>query len=174
MQNLMDIRKYVNNEIKTHEETYDGNNIRDFVDLYIQATREPTEGERDVITCGVAFRIILELFISGSETTYIVLDWAFLFMSEYPDTQKKCYNEITQTVGDRYIKYADRTKMNYVEATLSEILRLANVSALYKRGYDPFRPQHTDENHSISKLVLSNDGPKDLERTKQVQPGPFS
>ena len=74
MQNLMDIRKYVNNEIKTHEETYDGNNVRDFVDLYIQATREPTEGERDVITCDVTFRIILELFISGSETTYNVLD----------------------------------------------------------------------------------------------------
>jgi len=40
------------------------------------------------------FRVITDLFLAGSETTSVSLDWAMLYMSEFPDTQKKCQNEI--------------------------------------------------------------------------------
>ena len=83
-QNLLTIKKIINDQIKEHEETYDENSIRDFVDLYIQASRDPKEDENDVFSRDIVFRVILELFLAGAETTYNTLDWAFLFMSEYP------------------------------------------------------------------------------------------
>jgi cytochrome P450 len=40
------------------------------------------------------FRVIFELFLAGLETTSTTLDWAFLFMTEFPEVQKKCQDEI--------------------------------------------------------------------------------
>jgi len=40
------------------------------------------------------FRIISDLFLAGSETTSVSLDWAMMYMTEFPDTQKKCQDEI--------------------------------------------------------------------------------
>ena len=40
------------------------------------------------------FRIITDLFLAGSETTSVSLDWAMMFMTEFPKTQKKCQDEI--------------------------------------------------------------------------------
>ena len=40
------------------------------------------------------FRVIGDLFLAGSETTSGALDWAFLFMAEFPEVQKKCQEEL--------------------------------------------------------------------------------
>ena len=129
-QNLEKIKTFILEQIKNHEDTFDENNIRDFVDLYLQVTRDSKEERSDVFTDGSMFRVILELFIAGSETTYNTLDWAFLFMTEHPDIQERCFKEITDVVGDKYIDYADRVKLPFIEATILEIQRLANVVPL--------------------------------------------
>ena len=127
-QNFECIQNFIHDQIKQHEESFDANNIRDFVDLYIQVSHHSTEAnEDDVFTKESIFQVIIELFLVGIETTFNTLDWAFLFMSEYPEVQEKCFKEITETVGDKIINYADRAKMRYVNATLSEIQRLGNV-----------------------------------------------
>ena len=41
-------------------------------------------------------RVILDLFFAGSETTSTTLDWAFLYMAEYPEIQRKCQQEIEE------------------------------------------------------------------------------
>ena len=60
--------------------------------------RDSKEDTADVFTEGSMFRVILELFLAGSETTYNSLDWAFLFMSEHPEIQEKCFKEISDVV----------------------------------------------------------------------------
>ena len=124
------IKAFVFEQIKNHEDSYDANNIRDFVDLYLQVTRDSKEERADVFTDGSMFRVIFELFLAGSETTYNSLDWAFLFMAEHPEIQEKCFKEINDVVGDKYIDYVDRIKLPYVEATIFESQRLANVAPL--------------------------------------------
>ena len=37
-------------KIKEHEDTYDSNNIRDFVDLYIQSSRENKDETKETFT----------------------------------------------------------------------------------------------------------------------------
>ena len=128
--NFDNIRAFIDEQIKQHEESYDENNIRDFVDLYIQVSRDSKEETAEVFTKGSMLRVILELFIAGAETTYNTLDWAFLFMSENPDIQAKCVQEIKDTVGDKSIQYSDRISLTYVEATISEVQRHANVAPL--------------------------------------------
>ena len=43
-------------------------------------------------------RVIQDLFLAGSETTSTTLDWAILYMIEYPDIQKKCQQEIETVI----------------------------------------------------------------------------
>lgn len=90
-------------------------------------SRDSKEKTAEVFTKDSMLRVILELFIAGTETTYNTLDWAFLFMSENPDIQAKCHQEIKDTVGDKHIQYSDRKYLTYVDATISEIQRHANV-----------------------------------------------
>ena len=126
-QNFETIRSFIFEQVKNHEDTYDENNIRDFVDLYLQATRDSKEERSDVFTEGSMLRVIIELFIAGSETTYNTLDWAFLFIAENPGIQENCFKEIADVVGDKIIENAERVKMPYVEATIHESQRLANI-----------------------------------------------
>ena len=125
IENMLKIREHIYALIAEHEETFDKNHIRDFIDLYIQVKREKQEDVSEVFTKGNMLRVILDLFIAGFETTSNTLDWAFLHMSEYPDIQQKCQAEIEEVVGDKQITYADRGKLKYVDATLMEVQRLA-------------------------------------------------
>lgn len=128
---IRDIKQYIFKQIQEHEDTFDEHNIRDFLDLYIQVTRDTELSEGDAfITKSNMLRIILELFIVGVETTATALSWGFLFMSEHPDIQQKCQQEIEDNLGDKLITYSDRKKLTYVTATVREILRLSNASPL--------------------------------------------
>ena len=44
------------------------------------------------------FRVIMDLFLAGSETTSTTLDWGMLFMTEFPEIQKKCQQEIEEVL----------------------------------------------------------------------------
>ena len=133
-QNGARIREFIVKQIKSHENTYDEHSIRDFVDLYIQASRNCKEESEDIFTKENIFRVIIDLFIAGSETTYNTLNWAFLFMAEYQGIQRRCQHEIAESVGDKNIEYADRINLKYIDAVLTEIQRHSNVV--------PFTIQH--------------------------------
>ncbi|XP_053383983.1 cytochrome P450 2B1-like [Mercenaria mercenaria] len=129
-QSIADLRKYVYEQLDEHEATFDRHNIRDFVDMYIQMKKEGDESIRKFITKGNVFRAILDLFLAGSETTSTTLDWAFLFMTEYTEVQKKCQEEIETVLGNKLIEYSDRKRLVYVNAVIMEIQRCSNLLSL--------------------------------------------
>nr|XP_022336356.1 cytochrome P450 2B4-like [Crassostrea virginica] len=119
--------EYTKHQIAEHEKTFDENNLRDFVDLYIQSCKE--DGEKNT-QANHLFRIIIELFAAGTETTGTSLDWAFLYMIIHPEIQQKCFEEIKQVVGaDREVRFSDKPHLPYVEATLQEVLRIGNIAS---------------------------------------------
>ena len=127
---LDSFKEMINDIKKEHDETFDENHIRDFVDLYVQVSRDSKDDEREIFTKGNMLRVILDLFLAGYETTSNTLDWVFLRMTENPKVQKRCQDEIDEVLGDKQVEYADRVKLKYVEATLMEIQRLANIVPL--------------------------------------------
>ena len=62
-----------------------------------------------LILVGNMQRVIMDLFVAGSETTSTTLDWAFLYMAEYPGIQKKCQLEIDEV--NNYIIRLYRKRM---------------------------------------------------------------
>jgi len=45
------------------------------------------------------YKVIVDLFLAGGETTGTSLDWALLYMLQYPNVQERCFREITEVNG---------------------------------------------------------------------------
>jgi cytochrome P450 len=98
------------------------------------------------------------LFLASFETTTTFLRWAMVYMINFPDVQRKVQEELDRVVGLAAVKFGDRTRLPYTEATILEIFRFAN--------YIPFLLPHkttedvTFEGYHIpkSEFVLQHDG----------------
>jgi cytochrome P450 len=72
-----------------------------------------------------------DLFAAGMETTSTTLCWIIIYLLHHPQVQDKCYQEIVQAVGTgRQPRIQDKTLLPYLEATVMETQRLANLVPL--------------------------------------------
>lgn len=68
--------------------------------------------------------VLIDMFVAGTETTSTTLSWTFLYMSKYPEVQKKMQAEIDKVVGNsRQPCLADRVEMPYTQSVMHEVLR---------------------------------------------------
>src|ERR671916_3159557 len=75
---------------------------------------------------------VMTIFIAGHETTANALTWTFYLLSQYPDTEKKLYDEIDSVLGatdgnshnsSRIPTPDDIPKLQYTEKVLRESMR---------------------------------------------------
>ncbi|KAK2172071.1 hypothetical protein NP493_995g00020 [Ridgeia piscesae] len=112
-----------------HRDTFDGDNVRDFIDLYLKT--EQSGEESGAFTDANMFEVIDDLFLAGTETTGTTLYWGLLYLILHPEIQAKCRLEMSQAIGqDRLPSMKDRGELPYTEAVILEIQRLGNI------GYD--------------------------------------
>ncbi|KAF8370475.1 hypothetical protein PRIPAC_76904 [Pristionchus pacificus] len=72
-----------------------------------------------------------DFFLAGMETTSTTLRWAMLYLAKYVDVQDRVRAEIHSVIGkDGDVTMADRVKMPYTAAALTEIQRVANILPL--------------------------------------------
>ncbi|XP_071482219.1 cytochrome P450 2J2-like [Diadema antillarum] len=129
---LRSIHNYMNKEVKEHEKTFDPNDVRDVIDMYISQVRELEKtGQRSELSMEKAWSIVFDFFIAGTETTSTTITWALLFMAAYPDIQKKVVAEIQREIGfDSPPSYEHQKVMPYTQAVLTEILRFRPIAPI--------------------------------------------
>ena len=104
--------------VKQHKETFDEDNLRDFVDVYLKEMRNSpdisfTEEELLVVS--------MDMFTAGSETTSTTLAWAVNYMITHPEIQARVQAEIDTVLGDRPPSLEDKEALSYTVATIMEI-----------------------------------------------------
>ena len=126
MANVAEADKWLKMNVEKHRETFDPKEIRDFVDLYLANEDKNVEA-----LCPENMqRVILDLFITGSETTASGLRWILLFLIHNPDIQRKVKDELDHVIGQsRPPCLADREHVPYTDAVIHESLRLGNISS---------------------------------------------
>ncbi|XP_074648421.1 cytochrome P450 1A1-like [Tubulanus polymorphus] len=108
--------------LANHEETFSANHIRDILDSYLALDYDKPalsglNKSRLSYTC-------FEFLTAGYETTATVSLWTLLYMVKHPDVQQKIYDEISDVLGDSQAQVSDKSKLPFLEATITEVMRI--------------------------------------------------
>ncbi|XP_071962277.1 cytochrome P450 2J4-like [Antedon mediterranea] len=132
------IMRFVEERIESHQATYNADEPRDFIDLFITANekyQQPKKNgaiEEDVHKTSYNIDdlkyIVIDLFFGGTETVIAAIMWSLVYMLVFPDVQKKVQDELDKVVGrEKNVTMSDRKELPYTQAVIKEILRMCNV-----------------------------------------------
>ncbi|XP_069006181.1 cytochrome P450 2J2-like [Embiotoca jacksoni] len=125
------ILNFLKKEIEKHQEEWNPNDPRDYIDVYLGEMERKKEDPQAGFNTETLLVCILDLMEAGTETTATTLRWALVFMMNYPDIQKKVQAEIDSVIGQsRQPTMADRPNMPYTDAVIHEIQRLGNIAPM--------------------------------------------
>jgi len=124
--NNLVMRDFILKKLEEHRQTFDPQDMRDFMDLYIDI--EVNGSTNDVLTEENMFRTIMDFFSAGTETTATTMTWITLFICRNQRVLKKCQEEIDRVVGQgRMVNLQDKNDMPYMMAAIQEAQRIASV-----------------------------------------------
>ncbi|XP_019623298.1 PREDICTED: cytochrome P450 2J1-like [Branchiostoma belcheri] len=127
-------------DIAAHKETFDPNDIRDFIDTFLLEMKNKEGEEGNDFTDRQLEYLIRDLFLAGEESTSNTLNWALLYMLRHPDVQEKVQQEIDSTIGqDVTPSFSHRGQLPYTEAVTMEVMRInpiAPLSAIHATSND--------------------------------------
>lgn len=112
--------------ISDHERNYSADKANDdVVYAFLSEMKSRNNQENSTFTIKQLVVIILDIFIAGATTTSTTIDLILMALLLYPDTQKKCREEILKVsaVNSDDINYSNRHLLPYTVATILEVER---------------------------------------------------
>ncbi|XP_046852391.1 cytochrome P450 2D6-like [Xenia sp. Carnegie-2017] len=115
--------------VESHLATYTPGKIRNMTHSFIQAYAKEMakESSKDIGSINDIKDLMVDVVFAGADTTSSTLSWFLLYMTLYPDVQKKIHAELDQVIGKEYLpQMKDIQNLNYLQATMCEVIRKAN------------------------------------------------
>lgn len=126
--NVYEIKDYVLERVKEHQESLDPNCPRDFTDcvlMEVDKVRQSSEPRDSLDSVAVT---VADMFFAGTETTSSTLRYGLLILMKYPEIEEKLHEEIDRVIGpDRVPAVKDRLEMPYMDAVVHEIQRFIDL-----------------------------------------------
>uniref|UniRef100_A0A7M4F2F4 Steroid 17-alpha-hydroxylase/17,20 lyase n=1 Tax=Crocodylus porosus TaxID=8502 RepID=A0A7M4F2F4_CROPO len=119
-----------------HKEAFCSDSVSDLMDALLRAkfNMENNNSRLDPgleLTDDHLLMTVGDIFGAGVETTTTTLKWAIIYMLHYPEVQRKIQEELDQQLGlERRPQLSDRQRLPYLEATISEVLRIRPIAPL--------------------------------------------
>ncbi|PAV73377.1 hypothetical protein WR25_00269 [Diploscapter pachys] len=123
--------KLVDDQLAIHQKTvdYDTEDASDVVEAYLKEMKK-REGQPDFggFEIDQLKSICFDLWIAGMETTSNTIYWTVLYVLHDPEVAQKMHDELDKHIGgDRIVTIDDKANLNYLNAVINEVQRLANL-----------------------------------------------
>uniref|UniRef100_A0AC34F7R8 Cytochrome P450 n=1 Tax=Panagrolaimus sp. ES5 TaxID=591445 RepID=A0AC34F7R8_9BILA len=129
---------FFNRQIEEHEKELDLDSLdepTDFVEAYLRemylAEKSGGNGNQTYFTKKQLANMCLDLWFAGMETTANTLEFTVLYLIRNPTVMKKVHEELDRVIGtSRLITLKDKCNLPYLQATINESQRMANLLPL--------------------------------------------
>nr|XP_004557314.1 cytochrome P450 2J2 [Maylandia zebra] len=129
--NYKELLAFVKKEIEKHQEDWNPEDPRDFIDTYLSEMEKKQMDPQAGFNLETLSLSSLDLLEAGTETTATTLRWALVVMLTYPEIQEKVQAEIDRVIGQsRLPTLADRPNLPYTDAVVHEVQRFGNIAPL--------------------------------------------
>ncbi|XP_030623231.1 cytochrome P450 2D15-like [Chanos chanos] len=124
------LKKHTEAIVAEHKRTRIPEEPRDVIDYYLNELEK--RGKQDFsLDEDRLVMLLLDLHFAGTDTSSNTILTALLYLATYRDAQVLCQQEIDAALGSKgQVSFEDRHRMPFVQATIHEIQRLANIAPL--------------------------------------------
>ncbi|XP_022137082.1 cytochrome P450 71A1-like [Momordica charantia] len=97
---------------------------KDLVDVLLDIQKNGSD-DKIPLTMDNVKAVILDMFVAGTDTTFIILDWGMTELITNPKVMERAQNEVRSIMGDRTVVLEkDVSELPYLKAVVKEIHRL--------------------------------------------------
>ncbi|XP_053972850.1 methyl farnesoate epoxidase-like isoform X2 [Hylaeus volcanicus] len=116
--------------ISKHKSNNVGGESTNFIDSYLEEVEaQKAKSSSSSFSEQQLVYVLKDLFVAGVDTTDNSLGFVIAFLVVHQDVQNKVHNEIDEVIGkDICPSLNDRNRLPYLNAVLTEVLRLANIT----------------------------------------------
>ncbi|XP_062927365.1 steroid 17-alpha-hydroxylase/17,20 lyase [Mobula hypostoma] len=121
-------------KFEEHKANFKSDSVKDLIDALLKAQENAKTNSllpAPQLTDDHLMTTVGEVYGAGMETTSITFTWVFFYLILHPEIQTKIQEEIDNNIGfERTPKLSDKKNMHFLNATISETLRIQPVSPL--------------------------------------------
>ena len=119
---------------RQHVDAWRVDNPQDLTDTLLKTKKQAEDEDSSIkgfLTDQHLIMTMSEVFIAGMETTASTLCWALMYLIHNPDVQQRLHQQLDHVTGpDRLPELEDKKNLPYLDATITETLRLSSIAAL--------------------------------------------
>lgn len=121
---------FVGEIVEEHRQNFDENNINDYIDAYLAEQKRRTGEINTTFTDEQLAGSVRDFFTAGTQPTSLTLTWVLLYLTNYPEMQRKLQKDIDSVIGQGQPNMEHKEQLPMVEAFILEVQRVANIVPL--------------------------------------------